>query len=64
MGVRSALTERQREVLQAALEVNYYETPRRATAADVADHLGCTASTASEHLREAEARVIRELFDG
>ena len=64
VGVRSALTERRLEVVQAALEVDSYETPRRATAADVADRLGCTASTASEYLRKAEARVIRELFDG
>lgn len=53
------LTERQREALAAALELGYYEQPRRATHADVAAAIGCSPSTASGHLQKAEARLVR-----
>ncbi|WP_129114737.1 helix-turn-helix domain-containing protein [Halegenticoccus tardaugens] len=59
--LRSLLTDRQRAALDAAVELGYYDTPRRATAADVAAELGCARSTASEHLRKAEARVLSRL---
>jgi predicted DNA binding protein len=53
-----ALTDRQREVVEAAVEVGYYDNPRRATHEDVAERLDCTASTAGEHLRKAEAKIM------
>ena len=40
------LTARQREALQAALDVGYYECPRTGSIADVAESLGCATSTA------------------
>lgn len=58
-----ALTERQREVVEAAVEVGYYDNPRQATHEDVAEHLDCTASTAGEHLRKAEAKVMPRTVD-
>lgn len=57
----SRLTERQRDVLAAAVDLGYYETPRRATHADVAEVLGCSTGTVGEHLRKVEARVLAEL---
>lgn len=63
-GLVGDLTRRQVEAVRAALDAGYYEVPRGATTADVADRLGCTASTAAEHLRRAEARVIRAAFAG
>lgn len=60
-GVRSLLTERQREVLDAAIELGYYSVPRRVTSSDVADAVGCAPSTASEHLRKIEARVLSDV---
>lgn len=57
----SRLTERQRDVLTTAVEIGYYETPRRATHDDIADVLGCSTSTAGEHLRKIETRVLAEL---
>lgn len=54
----AALTDRQREVVRAAVAAGYYEVPRGATAADIGERVGCTPSTASEHLRKAEARVM------
>jgi len=53
------LSERQRDALIVALELGYYEVPSGATHADIADRMGCAASTATEHLRKAEAKVIR-----
>ena len=58
------LTPRQREALRAALAMGYYERPRRATHADVADAMGCASSTASEHLEKAEAQLVRAAMPG
>ncbi|ELZ10800.1 Bacterio-opsin activator HTH domain protein [Halovivax asiaticus JCM 14624] len=58
------LTTRQREAVQRAIELGYYDSPREATATDVADALGCATSTAAAHLRKAEATLVCGLFDG
>lgn len=52
------LTARQHEALRAAHDLGYYDSPRTATTADVADRLGCAPGTAAEHLRKAEARLV------
>lgn len=52
------LTERQRELARAAAERGYFD-PDGPAAASVAEELGITKSTLSEHLRA----VQRELFD-
>ncbi|WP_254822421.1 helix-turn-helix domain-containing protein [Haloglomus halophilum] len=57
----SLLTERQREVLRAAIECGYYQEPREATHADVADAVGLTATTVGEHLRRIEATLMNEV---
>lgn len=54
----AALTARQREALEAAERVGYYEVPRTGTVADVADELDCAPSTAGELLRKAESAVV------
>lgn len=56
----AALTERQREVVAAAVDLGYYDVPREATLAEVADELDIAGSTVSTHLRKAEAAVVRE----
>ncbi|ELY99251.1 DNA binding protein [Natrialba asiatica DSM 12278] len=56
--MQTLLTPRQREVIEAAVAVGYYATPRTATAIDVAERVGCARSTASEHLRNSEARLM------
>jgi len=58
------LSDRQREAVEAALALGYYDQPRRATHGDVADELGCAESTASEHLRKAEAKLVRGAMAG
>ena len=58
-----ALTARQREVLEAAVEAGYYETPREATHEDVADRLDCSPATVSEHLQKIERAVFGALVE-
>jgi DNA-binding CsgD family transcriptional regulator len=53
-----ALTDRQREVLDVARERGYYEVPRRASVREIAAEVGCSKSTAANHLRKAEARLV------
>jgi len=57
----SALTDRQLEVFRMAVELGYYEIPRRTTHEKIADHLGVAPSTVDEHLRKAESRVLQSL---
>jgi len=60
----ACLTERQRTVLDAALELGYYENPRQATHEDVAAELGVAPSTVGEHLRKIESRVFAQFARG
>lgn len=57
----SGLTDRQREVVVAAVDAGYYEEPREATVADVAATLDCAPSTVAEHLRKAESTLLRRV---
>jgi predicted DNA binding protein len=57
------LSDRQREALDAARELGYYETPREATHEDVAAELGCAPATASDHLQKAEAKLVESATD-
>lgn len=52
------LTDRQREALETALRLGYFEVPRDATLAEVASELGVDTSTASTTLRRGEARLL------
>ena len=54
------LTDRQRELLLAAVDLGYYDVPRRATLTEVADHVGIAKSTCSETLQRVERTVVRE----
>ncbi|WP_247731244.1 helix-turn-helix domain-containing protein [Halovivax limisalsi] len=53
------LTDRQREVVQVALAMGYYERPRRITHEEIAAELDCGVSTVTEHLQKAEDKLIR-----
>lgn len=55
------LTERQKEILDTAVEVGYYEVPRRATHEDIAAALDLSTTTVGEHLRKIEARMLSEI---
>lgn len=54
----TALTRRQEEVLEIARELGYYEVPRQTSVREIADELNCSKSTAANHLRKAEARLV------
>jgi hypothetical protein len=60
--VPAVLSDRQREAIEAALSLGYYEIPRTASHEDVAETLDCAPSTAAEHIRKAEAKLIERLF--
>lgn len=53
------LTEKQRETLEIALRTGYYEQPRGADLADLADEIGVSKSAVSQRLRSAEAKIIK-----
>ncbi len=53
------LTARQREVVRAAAEQGYYDTPRGATLTEVAESLGVSKATGSDVLHRAEGKVLK-----
>nr|WP_255666400.1 helix-turn-helix domain-containing protein [Haladaptatus sp. DYF46] len=55
------MTERQREVLQAAITLGYYQEPRKATHDEIAAVTGLSETTVGEHLRKVEATVFSSL---
>ncbi|GAA0254355.1 helix-turn-helix domain-containing protein [Haladaptatus pallidirubidus] len=54
----SVLTDRQQEILTAAVERGYYEVPRQATIGDIADAMELSQATVGEHLQKIESRVL------
>ena len=62
-GLRSCLTDRQREVVEAAFEAGYYDWPRGATGQEVAAELGISSATFSEHVHAAERKLLAVLFE-
>ncbi|MDS0220428.1 helix-turn-helix domain-containing protein [Haloarcula sp. S1AR25-5A] len=57
-----SLTDRQREVLETAHEAGYYNWPREATAADLAERLDISEPTLHKHLRAAEQKLVAAMF--
>lgn len=60
---RSRLTDRQREVLETAHEMGYFEYPKRANAGDVAEALGISRSTFSEHVGAAQSKLLDSILE-
>lgn len=60
--VTESLTDRQRGVLAAAHEMGYYNWPRGATAAELAESLDISEPTLHKHLRAAERKLVAALF--
>lgn len=57
-GVFADLTDRQREVLEVALRMGYYENPRAVTLEDIATELGIDHGTVGRHIRAIESKVF------
>ncbi|WP_226481200.1 helix-turn-helix domain-containing protein [Natrinema amylolyticum] len=60
---RSTLTDRQTEVLETAHRMGYFEHPKRANASEVADELGITGTTFTEHLAAAQTKLLDAILD-
>lgn len=58
------LSDRQTEVVALALTEGYYEWPRTVDAKTLAAELDIAHSTFLEHLRKAEARLLRSALEG
>ena len=56
----SDLPNKQKEVLQKAIQLGYYSRPRKTTQKAIADALGVKQATISEHLQNAEANIIAD----
>jgi len=56
-----ALTDRQREILRAAVDEGYYDHPREAIHEDVAERVDCSPGTVGEHLQKVEKTVFGAL---
>lgn len=61
--VTSVLTDRQREAVAAATAVGYYSVPSEGSLEEVAAKLNCATSTASNHLRKAESKIMPQVAD-
>ncbi|MFP9192656.1 helix-turn-helix domain-containing protein [Natronosalvus vescus] len=57
------LSERQHELLVAAVEQGYYDTPRRCSLTELAECQNIAKSTCSETLHRAEEAVIKQFVD-
>lgn len=55
------LTVKQREAVQTAVEMGYYDRPRNASLGDLADSLGVTRSALSQRLNAVESKLITDL---
>jgi len=60
----AVLTDRQQEVLNAAIDAGYYDSPRECTQEELAADLEMAKSTCSEILHRAEERVVKQFTDG
>lgn len=60
---RSALTARQREVLETAHRMGYFTHPREANASEVATALDISPSTFAEHLALAQSKLLETILD-
>lgn len=61
-GLLESLTNRQREVMEMAHSMGYYDIPRRVSSDELGDSLDLEKSTVLEHLRRAESNLLRQVF--
>lgn len=61
--VLASLTERQQLILETAVRLGYYRSPREATQTDIADAVDLAPGTVGEHLRKIEAATLGRLIE-
>jgi len=59
---RGKLTARQREVLETAFGLGYFDYPKGANASEVAEELDISVSTLAEHLAAAQTKVFGDVL--
>ncbi|MDZ7730181.1 MAG: helix-turn-helix domain-containing protein [Natrialbaceae archaeon] len=59
---RGSLTSRQREVLETAHEMGYFEHPKGANASEVAEALAIAPATFAEHLAAAQGKLLQDIL--
>ncbi|SFG04800.1 PAS domain S-box-containing protein [Halopelagius inordinatus] len=57
------LTDRQRSVLESAYFSGFFEWPRESSGQEVANSLDIAAPTFSQHIRSAENKIFKALFE-
>lgn len=57
------LTDRQREILEAAYEAGYFRRPRETTGEELAEELGICGATLSQHVRAAQHNLLSILYE-
>ncbi len=57
------VTSRQEEIVRVALDLGYFEFPKRIKLEELAEKLGLSAGTLSEILRRAEKHIISKYFE-
>ncbi|AUX09561.1 bacterio-opsin activator HTH domain-containing protein [Halalkaliarchaeum desulfuricum] len=57
-----ALTDKQREAIELALERGYYDTPRETDLETLSDELGVSKSAVSQRLRVTESKLIQSVL--
>lgn len=60
---KSLFTDRQQEVLETAHELGYFDHPKGANAGEVAEELGITTATFTEHLSAAQRKLLGSILD-
>lgn len=60
---RNELTDRQKEVLETAHAMGYFDHPKGANASEVAEELGITQATFTEHLSAAQRKLLTSILE-
>ncbi|WP_435092888.1 bacterio-opsin activator domain-containing protein [Halorubrum sp. N11] len=63
LAFENQLPKKQRAVLKTAFHAGYFDWPRKSTGEEVADRLGVTQATFSEHFRGAERTLFEAVFE-
>ncbi|WP_436923213.1 bacterio-opsin activator domain-containing protein [Halosimplex amylolyticum] len=60
--IEDRLTEKQRSAVETAVFAGFFDWPRTSTGEEVADRLGVSPATFTQHLRAAERKLFEALF--
>lgn len=56
------LTQKQEFFIQKAVELGFYDVPRKINIEELAKRLKISPSTLAEHLRKAEGKIVKDFF--